>query len=291
MQYHNVCPLCGSAKIIDLRRYSKDFLCKCNACSFKFSRKIPEKHELAEYYSEYSYGKEYFVSPITVKRYKEILNKLEPFRMNNVIVDIGCGIGSFLNVAKEMGWECYGTEYSLKAVELCCNAGLNVYHGSFSEVKDKIPQSDIVLLIEVIEHLSSPVELIKDISQKLRQGGALYLTTPNFNSLSRYISKEKYSELAYPEHLSYFTSGTIKKICKNNGLRPLKIETTGISISRLQSAITSKKENPFQSGSKDEKLRESMEFNPVMSFVKRLLNWTLNLTKLGNSLKGTFVKA
>ncbi len=48
---------------------------------------------------------------------------------------------------------------------------------------------DVITSFEVLEHINNPVEEIKIFHKLLRLGGLVYLTTPNFNSISRYYFK------------------------------------------------------------------------------------------------------
>jgi 2-polyprenyl-3-methyl-5-hydroxy-6-metoxy-1,4-benzoquinol methylase len=69
---------------------------------------------------------------------------------------------------------------------------------------------DIVVLIEVIEHINNPLEMVRNIHKILRKGGLLYVTTPNFNSLERYLLKSNYNFISYTKHLCYYTKKIIK---------------------------------------------------------------------------------
>lgn len=290
MNNHTICPICNSNNIKTMPRYANNHLVRCGKCGFVFCKPIPSADELNKYYANYSYNENYFVSPVTVKRYKEILKSFETYRKFNRILDVGCGYGVFLSVAKELGWECYGTEYSPRAVELCNNKGLKVLQGSLQDVIQQLPEMDIIVSIEVIEHVSFPATEIRNMHKVVREGGSLYITTPNFNSLSRRVVKEKSGEIHYPEHLSYFTSKTLSNLLKLNGFSPKKIETTGISISRIKSVVSSKKENPFKQNSSDEKIRTAMETKWHLKIIKNIVNVVMNLLRIGNALKIRAVK-
>ncbi len=270
--------------------YRKDHLCRCDNCGFVFSRLQPSGEELEKIYSAYSYDQQYHISPITLKRYREILAGFERYRKLNTLLDVGCGSGIFLSVAREMGWQVYGTEFSAKAVTLCQTNGLDVRLGTLKELASDLPIMDVVVSIEVIEHIQSPVDEVRLIWEKLRRGGVLYLTTPNFDALMRYWQRGKYNEVAYPEHLSYFTPKTLKRLIVNNGFRVKKIVCTGFSISLSQNAFFSAKENPFTPHSTDEKLRQKIEQGGIILYMKKVVNFILNITKKGNALKGLFEK-
>jgi len=287
------CILCNSTSLKPLSAYRNHHLCRCSSCGLIFSQHNPDSHQLKEFYKQYSYDEYYYISPITLKRYREILSSLEKYRKLNRILDVGCGNGIFLSVAKEMGWECYGTEYSEKAVELCRKQGLSVLHGSLSDVYRQLPEVDVIISIEVLEHINTPNEELSLFFALLRTGGVVYITTPNFNGLLRPILKEKYDIIAYPEHLTYYTPKTLRKAFRNHHFRPLWVKTTGISVSRLKNALNKvgvKHENPYTATSSDESLRELSETKWFMGGLKKIVNGILSITGTGLTIKGIFVK-
>src|SRR5690606_143762 len=85
------------------------YLVKCKSCSLVFSKRIPISDELAKHYQNYPRYTE--LSPITLKRYNELLDYFEKFRQTNNLIDLGCSNGLFLEVAKSRGWNVFGTEY------------------------------------------------------------------------------------------------------------------------------------------------------------------------------------
>ena len=149
---------------------------------------------------------------------------------------------------------------------------------------------DVIVSIEVIEHINNPKEEIQNFGTILRHGGVVYLTTPNFNSISRIILKEKWNVLGYPEHLCYYTPGTITRLFNDHHFKKLSMETTGISVTRMKSSLSGSHETGIASTSTDEKLRRTLESNFILRAMKSLANSTLTFTRRGDNLKATFVK-
>lgn len=287
----NNCPICSGKKFKTLKKYEQHFLIMCKQCGFVFSSRLPEEAELLDLYHTYTYTENYYVSPITIIRYKELLDNFEKYRKLNRILELGCGYGIFLDIAKEMGWECYGIEVSEQAVVHNLKKGLNVYKGKLKNVVNQLPLFDVVVAIEVIEHLSFPNEEIKFLKQIIRQGGLLYITTPNFNSLSRILAGSRYSVICYPEHVSYFTPKTIKKLLSLHDFNILSCHTTGFSMSRMKRAFNLSIENPYSYESTDEKIRRITESSRLMKFLKKIINNILNFFRIGNTIKVFAVKS
>lgn len=285
---HKQCLICNSERLKILPTYSIAFLCRCQSCGFIFSQSIPTPEELENHYK--GYGRNDYLSPITIKRYEELLDTMEPFRKTNKLLDVGCGIGYFLEVAKKRGWEVYGTEYTDEAIRICEEKGLTMNKGKLNPENYDLGQFDIITSFEVIEHINNPNEELNNFHQLLRSGGLVYVTTPNFNSLLRYRLKAAYNVITYPEHLSYYTPRTLKKLFRKNGFTSLKVVTTGISLTRLKTSSGKSDQGIISENSDDEKIRTKMESKWHLQLAKRFVNNTLTLFGVGDSLKGWFIK-
>lgn len=285
---HKKCLLCNSQRISALSGFEKAHLCTCQSCGFVFAQKIPTQKELVEHYE--GYQRNDYLSPITIKRYHELLDKFEPYRKTGRILDVGCGIGYFLEVAKERNWKVYGTEYTDDAIKICSDKGITMQQGKLDPNGFEPGSFDIITSFEVIEHINNPLEEINNFNKLLRIGGLVYVTTPNFNSLLRYRLKDQYNVITYPEHLSYYTPKTIKRLFVQRGFKKLSITTTGISLTRLKTSKGTSSQAFISADSDDEQLRNQIETKWHLQLVKKIINTTLSLLGVGDSLKGWFIK-
>lgn len=285
---HTKCPLCQSTNKKQLIGYEKDYLVKCAKCSFVYCENIPSPDELNKYYL--NYGSVHYLSPITVSRYEELLDGFEKFRKNNTILDVGCGSGYFLDVAKKKGWKVYGTEFSDHQVDKCSKKRITMKQGEISADMFENEYFDIITSFEVLEHTNNPQQQIRQINKLLRPGGALYLTTPNFNALYRLRLKGKYNIINYPEHLSYFTKKTLHHLLKTNGFKKSLLVSHGISISRIKTSLGNKQDY-ISPESDDEKIRAAFEKNTFKKMIKRGLNSLFNLFGVGDKLKALYTKS
>jgi 2-polyprenyl-3-methyl-5-hydroxy-6-metoxy-1,4-benzoquinol methylase len=292
-KFHEFCLLCGSRSLKSI--YGNDhFLTKCSSCSFVFSRAIPTQTELQDFYDQYPL--EDRISPLTIERYNEILDMFEPYRSTGKLLEFGCGEGYFLEEARKRNWQIVGIEIATQLIDKCKKKNIEVYD-SLEKIKaSDIGNFDIVVSIEVIEHLSPPTPFVQDFKKQLRTGGALYMTTPNFNCLSRLLIGRKWNNIVYPEHLCYYTPKTINKLLKDNQFERVFVKTTGISIARYKHAFLNwnRKKNEdsvqYDYNEKDRELRESIENSKILAIFKNILNRFFNFTQLGESLKILYTK-
>lgn len=292
-QQHTQCLISGSKDLRPLTGYERHYLVKSHPLGFVFSSRIPTDKELAQHYA--TYNRDEYYSPITRERYRQLLAEWEPFRKTNKILDIGCGTGFFLDVAKEMGWEVYGTEFTDDAVNICKNKGINMQTGRLNAGWYNPEQFDVITSFEVMEHIYNPIEEVQNIHHILRKGGLFYLTTPNFNAVERYMLKDNYNVITYPEHLCYYTPKTLNYLFTRNGFRKMRVMTTGISFTRIK--LSNRKAGDIKPAeaivsatSTDEIMRVRSESNILLKLAKNIVNGMLNLTRTGNSLKGWYIR-
>lgn len=130
------------------------------------------------------------------KYYLKLLLELKPEAKR--VLDVGFGYGDFLAVAKERGWETFGVETSGKAVAQGRSHLPDSTLIQADASKEKLPfpdgRFDIVVCLDVVEHLSQVDHLFSEVSRVLRRGGVFFLTTPpvtlNSRVLGRFMSED-----------------------------------------------------------------------------------------------------
>jgi len=278
------CVACEGRRLRPLPTYRRAHLVRCRDCGLVFAGRDPSEEELARNYGEYS--REDYDSPITRRRYQELLDGFEPYRRTGRILDMGCGIGFFLEEAESRGWEAHGSEFEPRAVEIVRGKGLRCLQAPLTAGSFEPGSFDVVTAFEVVEHLRDPRAEAETIARALRPGGLFYCTTPNFSSLSRRLLRDRWRVIAYPEHLSYFTPSTLRSWLARYGFSPAKLRTTGIGLADLRRGIASPEEPGRGS---DESLRGRLEGSRMLRAAKGAANAALSATGTGDTIKGHFV--
>lgn len=173
------CPICGAADSQYLRR---GYYIKCSACQVAFR----EQHETVDELGEY-WQKEFWTDEEIEKRKNREPVFREAFKLlrdqkpeGGSVLDIGCGIGTFLAVCREGGWNVTGVEPSSIACEIARKEyGLDLINDLFSSAMFQGKKFDAIFAAQVLHHLPDPVAFVADIDRVLADDGVLVLRTPN----------------------------------------------------------------------------------------------------------------
>ena len=156
------------------------------------------------------------------------------------LLDLGCGNGEFLLIAKSCGWEVVGIDPDPDAVSTGLRLGLNVRQGGIEQFATEKELFDVVTLSHVIEHVHDPVATLKAVYRLLKPGGQLWLETPNIDSLGHKHYMKNWRGLEPPRHLVLFNQHSLKKTLFIAGFRKIKNQSGPrpmLSITKASEAI------------------------------------------------------
>ena len=226
------CPVCGSGRIHYAFTKHGYALNECDKCSFLFFNPQPSDEVLAQIYDA-----DYFLScdsdrPAesrtelkkgTAELYLDTLKKYAG-PLTGRLLEIGCGQGEFLTLAREAGFEVTGVEFSMDAVERA-NKKLGdkcVRCGTLEEQKFQDYAFDVIVLFDVIEHVRRPLETLHEIKRLIKPDGVIFLVTPSLDSWSASLMKNEWVEFKI-EHLSYFNTRTMELALHKAGFADTEI--------------------------------------------------------------------
>ena len=230
------CNVCGSSCVIlkfakEIIKASADLLECCNCGLVFLKQEAKAIHEEDKYWDSSKQAGVYLDENIEERTKNDFLRKLElisKFGIHGDLLDIGCGTGQFLNIAKGEGWNVYGLDISSQAAKIAQEKyDIQVFIGK-PEIFDGSGISfDCVTMWDVIEHFTEPDKVISAIRPKIKKGGLLVIRTPNENALTRTLVRVfaffglnsflKY--VYYTPHYFYFNAKTLKKLLVDNGFK------------------------------------------------------------------------
>ncbi|MDK2970645.1 MAG: hypothetical protein PWP23_400, partial [Candidatus Sumerlaeota bacterium] len=98
------------------------------------------------------------------------------------ILELGCGLGQFLECCRHHGIEAVGVEYSEKAMQRLRQEGFEVYQHDLAEPLTMFPDEsfDAVFSFQVIEHLERKAQVmsLRESYRVLRTGGQMQVDSP-----------------------------------------------------------------------------------------------------------------
>ena len=150
------------------------------------------------------------------RRYNFIKDKIT----NKNILDFGCGIGGFLDCAKKSAATASGVELDLSLQESFENRDLKVFPNLLSAQKGKT-KYDLITSFHVIEHLSNPISILKELAELLDENGEIIIEVPNSDDvlLTLYNCKSFQNFTYWSQHLFLFNSHTLARLIKQAGLK------------------------------------------------------------------------
>jgi SAM-dependent methyltransferase len=145
------------------------------------------------------------------------------------LLDVGCGLGYLLDVARDVGFDVSGIEFNPQAVRAMREEfTFPVHGGGLDSFPERESAFDVVTMFDVIEHLHDPFASIQKIHRLLRPGGGLAISTMDSeSSTSRLLGRRLEDFRRTREHLFFFSRETLTKVLELYGFRVYKISSYG----------------------------------------------------------------
>ncbi len=220
------CPTCARATE-HKKLYSKNFckILQCLQCGL--GRAECDAFDARSYYTEdYFSGArgdgyaDYRGSERVLRReFARTVQFIRRFHGSGRLLEIGCAYGFFLEEARRF-YDVAGIEVADAAVAFCRAHGLSVIGGVADEaVLARLGLFDVIVLLDVIEHLPDPAATLTLCRQRLKPGGIIVMTTGDFASFYARVAGRNWRLMTPPQHLWFFTPESMRRLAHTLGLR------------------------------------------------------------------------
>lgn len=238
-----ICPVCGSNNTdiflvrknvpvhqnflfferndaIDIFRGNLE-LCVCSDCEFIFNKAFdPKLLNYGELYENTQDNSLFFNSYIE-REIEYLVNELGI--KDRKVIEVGCGKGNFLRkFIQASNGNGYGFDPSYIGEESILDGKVKYIKAFYDERYSDI-KTDIIICRHVIEHISNPIEFLKNIGKSIVNSShaLIFFETPNVN----WILENRVIYDFFYEHCSYFNNESLIKA----------FEVAGFEVSRLKS--------------------------------------------------------
>lgn len=130
-----------------------------------------------------------------------------------LLLDFGCGSSAFLDQSRRRGWDTLGVDFHPDVVDGVRQAGHRAMLVT-DELWRQIPDGsvDLIRMNHVIEHLYQPAEVMTQLRRKLRRGGRLHLATPNADSWTFRLLRQRWHPLEAPRHIVIYSPRIARRL-------------------------------------------------------------------------------
>lgn len=179
-------------------------------------------------------------TPKATKYFFELREEILPLlpKYSERVMDLGCGSGEtsgYLKSINRFGWVC-GIEGSFEAAEVARKKIDKVVVGDIERIDFQIENEslDLILALDILEHLVDPWTIILKLRQLLKPGGIIIVSIPNVRHYSvvlplLFLDDWRYSQegLLDSTHIRFFTKTTAAKMFTGSDFQIDMVDHTG----------------------------------------------------------------
>jgi SAM-dependent methyltransferase len=219
------CPACNRTTIHRLLYRKNDCeIFRCAECGL--GRTETDGFEPTDYYTaDYFSGKrsdgyaDYLGAETVLRReFAHTVKFIRKFRSSGRLLEIGCAYGFLLDEAKR-DFDVTGIELAEAAADHCRRSGLRVLGGTADErLLNDLGLFDVVVMLDVIEHLPAPRETVALLARHLKPGGIVVITTGDFGALPARLAGARWRLMTPPQHLWFFSQQSMHRMASSVGL-------------------------------------------------------------------------
>ena len=229
------CYICSSRESRLIKKEGVWDVVQCRNCSFVYVNPLPDEQFLHDHYQTYLSADNVCIEQwrrMMLDVFERSLGAIETrygHSNKGTLLDIGCGYGFFLDLARQNGWQVCGVEPCAHARAYAASRSLEVDPGDIFARAYKNDTFDVVTLFYVLEHLRYPLKYLKEINRILKPGGLVLVRVPHTTPIVKFLKIMGIPNKLYdtPSHLSDFSPRTIALALEKTGFTDIQTSPGG----------------------------------------------------------------
>jgi SAM-dependent methyltransferase len=227
------CLVCGSdRREFPFRLHDPYRVARCTSCGFYYlyprviESAMQEAYRQPSYYEGGACG--YADASYTAQEsalratFKCLLHNLADRQLTGgTLLEVGCGYGYLLDEARPYFDRRVGTEFSLEGAQIACATGAEVFVGGIEQISAE-RTFDIVVAVQVIEHVYQPLTFVKQLINHTQPRGHIVIATPDIGGILRKAMGRYWPSFKVPEHVGYFDLRTLSRLMEKAGLSDIR---------------------------------------------------------------------
>ena len=133
------------------------------------------------------------------------------------LLDVGCGSGDFVAMARAWGFEAVGVDVDPVAVRQAQAKGLDVRLGGVEALDPATERFDGITMSHVLEHVHDPIDGLRRCAALLRPGGWVWIETPNVEAPGHARYGRHWRGLEAPRHLVIWSARALERALRATG--------------------------------------------------------------------------
>ena len=231
------CNLCGQDSTRDLIVQEPFYIAQCKECGLIYENPRVAEEEVLKLITSDGVTVEHWKTvwhDSKIRLFQNNLKRIERYSPQGRLLDVGCGYGTFLKIAKLHHWQVEGVEISTSASKYAEEElGIRVLN-SLHDPRLADNYFDVITMWEVLNQMYNPSGELREAKRVLRPGGLLALRLQNavFHvEINRILSclgnlHERLHIIPFVFHPYIFSPQTIRKILEKAGFKDITIEVS-----------------------------------------------------------------
>ncbi|OHB91255.1 MAG: hypothetical protein A3E19_02020 [Planctomycetes bacterium RIFCSPHIGHO2_12_FULL_52_36] len=239
------CNFCNSKDYVALNQvvispiHETSWLVRCKKCGLAYINPKPTlERERRLYDLEYFKPEEEALwREYRYPLFEKMLSRIESTIPDGSLLDVGCGKGYFLDLARKRGWQGVGTDVSSTAVQFARDTlRLEVHRGELRDAKLPENSFGVATSWNVLDQAYDPWGDLREVFRVLKKGGLIALRVSNLHfhlylqrlfDLTNSIIPEGLRVTAPTVfHVYMFSPGTLRMFLKEAGFVDIRVENS-----------------------------------------------------------------